>query len=90
MRIKENEIKEILKTLNHKNLIVKTKGIIIQEFLFKNSEIIFLDNGIEFNIKSDKNYIIFNLSYIQEINLLEKNKLKFLTDQELEILIFVI
>lgn len=88
-RIKEDEIKEILESFNHKNLIMQTEGIFMQKCFYKHAEIVFLKDNVEFQIKDNNNCIVFNLCYIDEIILLEKNKLKFLINQELEILIFI-
>ena len=87
MRIKENEIKEILEKFHDRDCKIETKGIFKEKIFFKNIKILFSENEIEFEIKDNNNYIKFDLSYIEEIELLEKNKLKFLTSGDLEILI---
>lgn len=86
-RIKEDEIREVLTFFNHKNLIIIINGIFYQECMIENAEVLFFNNDIEFQIKDGKNNIIFDLSYIEEIYFFEKNKLKFLTNMDLEILI---
>lgn len=86
-RVRENEVKEILKSFNQQNLKIQIEGIFKQECFIENAEILFSDNDIEFKIKGNKNNMIFNLSYIEEIYFFEKNKLKFLTNMDLEILI---
>ena len=86
-RIKEQDLKRILKTFQYKKIKIKISGSIKQEVVLENAEIVFLNNDIELNIKDVKDSIILNLSYIEEIVFIEKNKLKFLTNTDLEILI---
>ncbi len=86
-RIREDELKEVLKEINHRNLKIQMQGILKQENFMKDVDVRFLNNDIEFEIKDKKTQIIFNLSFIEEIYFLEKNKLKFLINHDLEILI---
>ena len=86
-RIKEDDINKVLLLFDNKNLNISIKGIFEQESFMEKAKIKFLENNIEFDIKNDINCIRINLSYIEEIYLIQKNKLKFLTNNNLEILI---
>lgn len=86
MKIKEDMIKDFLKVFNNKNIELIMQGSVKEKLYLKNSNIIFL-NDSEFEINDSKNKIILNLSYIEEIYFEEKNKLKFLIENNLEILI---
>ena len=85
-RIKEEDIRKVLKDFEYKNLFIEITGIFKQRCYIENSKIGFL-NDIKFEIKNNKNLFIFDLSYIEEIFLLQKNKLKLLTNNNVEILI---
>ena len=89
-RIKEEKVKDILKIFNNRNLKIEINGILNQEYFMKKAKIVFLDNDMEIRVNDNKNCITLKLSYIEEIYLLEKNKLKFLTNNDLEILILLL
>lgn len=86
-RIKENDIKEILKEFSGKKLEIKVNGAIKQKNIMEKSEIAFLNNGKSIKIFSERSEFTINLSYVEEILLVQKNKLKFLIENQLEILI---
>ncbi len=86
-RIKEDEIKNVFKKYAKSNIKIKSDGIFKQECIMENIEVLFLNKDTEIHIKNEKNCFILNLGYIEEIYFLQKNKLKFLTDANIEILI---
>ena len=86
-RIKEEEIKRILKKHNKKKLKIQINGVFQQETVMEKIEILFLNKDTEIHIKDEKNYFVLSLAYIEGIYFLQKNKLKFLTENDIEILI---
>ena len=89
-KIKEEDLENKINFLKGKTLKLKLNGDIKIEYCIEKAEIIFLNDIMELNIKDEKNNITINLSYIEEIFLVQKNKLKFLTDKKVEILICIL
>ena len=86
IRIKEDKVKGILQKFKNKDLKIKIKGIIEQNITIKCVEIESYDN-IEFKIYNNENKMVLNLSFIDEIWLEEESNIKFLINNDLEILI---
>ena len=87
-RIKEDDIEKVLKLFNKKEkTMIKFLGFVNQKIIINYPEIIFKNEEREIIIKNSENYIKINLGYVEEIYFEQKNKLKFLTENELEILI---
>lgn len=87
-RIREDDIEEILKLFNkEKKITIEFLGFVNQKIIINYPEIIFQNEEREIIIKNSENYIKINLGYVEEIYFEQKNKLKFLTEKELEILI---
>ena len=87
-RIKEDDIEKVLKLFNKKEkTMIKFLGFVNQKIIINYPEIIFKNEEREIIIKNSENYIKINLGYVEEIYFEQKNKLKFLTEKELEILI---
>lgn len=89
-RIKEDDIEDIIKSFNNKKyekIKMQFLGFIKQETTLTNPHVLFDNRRREIIIKNSENTIKINLGYVEEIYFEQKNKLKFLTDKELEILI---
>lgn len=92
-RIKENDIPkviDILKNNNYKKAKIEFSGFIKQKNIIKNPIIKFNNRKREIVVKTAEkieNEIKISLSFVEEIYFKQKNKLKFLTENDLEILI---
>jgi len=87
-RIREDDIEELLKLFNKKEkIVIEFLGFVNQKIIINNPEIIFQNEEREIIIKNSENHIKIKLGYVEEIFFEQKNKLKFLTENELEILI---
>lgn len=91
-RIKENDIQKVIDILekeNYKNARIELNGFINQKNIIKNSIIKFNNRKREIiikNIETESEFKI-RLSFVEEIYFEQKNKLKLLTENDLEILI---
>lgn len=87
-KIKEEELEEKLQSFKGKDLYIEITGFIIQKLLLKKANINFLKSMTNFEISDDINKICFDFSFIQEIILLEKNKIKFFLENNFEVILF--
>lgn len=91
-RIKENDIQKVIGILekeNYKNARIELNGFINQKNIIKNPIIKFNNRKREIiikNIETESEFKI-RLSFVEEIYFEQKNKLKLLTENDLEILI---
>lgn len=86
-RIKENNLKDVLECFKKENLNIKINGAFEQNIILKNVDISFEEDNRKIKFFTEKNYFIIDLGYVNEILIWEKNKLKFLIENQLEILI---
>ena len=66
-RIRENDVKNILKLFEYKKIKIQFIGFINQISILKNPQIVFLDDNNEIEIKNDEQSIIIKLSYVEKI-----------------------
>lgn len=86
-RIKENDLKDVLECFKKENLNIKINGAFEQNIILKNVDISFEEDNTKIKFFTEKNCFIIDLGYVNEILIWEKNKLKFLIENQLEILI---